>query len=416
MSDQVIEKMDGIVKDIQEMRQGSETNKKAMDDITKRLEDAQNDRLKIESVEKQIGEIDKKLGRLGNGVAVNNESKLLAEREAMCKYLRYGDSIEEETNEGIIKSLLGTKSVGVRKEILDREVKSVLVGSNPDGGYLLRPEYSNTMITRLFETSPMRSVANVMTSSSGSMEFIIDDNEAASGGWVGEIDIRSETATPQVGQKTIYVQEQFANAKITQRALDDISLDVEQWLQTKIIDKFTRVENTAFVLGNDVKSPRGFLTYPNGADYTRGSLEQINSGVSAEITADGLKDVQNSLYEGYQSNAVWMMHRESFGEVAKLKDQYGRYLLDVNSLKLGDTMTLLGKPVIFASDMPLPAADSLSVAYGDFREGYTILDGVGVRVLRDPYTDKGKVNYYVTKRVGGDVTNYQSIKLLKLSA
>ena len=431
MSQEIIEKMDNIAKDIKQYQDTTTTNQNAIDSITKRLEAVQQEKLKIESVEKRLGEIDNTLGRLGTTVDASKETALLAEKNAIGKYLRYGDNVGEDINKSIIEDVIKQSSHGVREETLQHEInktlskeingggvilKSVVTGNNPNGGYLLRPEYSSENITRLWETSPMRSIANVMTTSSSSMEFLIDDNEGISGGWVGEVENRSITGTPKLGTKTIYLHEQYAEPTISQTALDDIAIDLQQWLQNKNVDRFIRDENTSFVVGDSVKQPKGFTTYPaTTTAYDRGTIQQVNSGSSGNVTADGLKDLQNVLYQGYQSGAVWLMNRLTFGEVIKLKNSQNDYLLDFNSLKVGDTMTLLGKPVIFASDMPVSQADSLSVAYGDFRRGYTILDGIGVRVIRDPYTAKPYVKYYTTKRVGGDVTNYQAIKLLKLA-
>ena len=73
-------------------------------------------------------------------------------------------------------------------------------------------------------------------------------------------------------------------------------------------------------------------------------------------------------------------------------------------------------PLVEAEDMPDITPKSLSIAFGDFRRGYLIVDRVGVRVLRDPYSAKPYVLFYTTKRVGGGVQNYDAIKLLKFAA
>ena len=179
-----------------------------------------------------------------------------------------------------------------------------------------------------------------------------------------------------------------------------------------------RVENSAFVVGDGSQKPKGFLSLPAWAvagTYERFALEQRLSGVSGGITGDSVKLLQNDLIEDYQSGAVFAMKRATFGQVVTLKDGQGQYLLDPRSLKQGDTKVLLGKDVIFMDDMPAIAADALAVAYGNFQFGYTIVDRIGFRVIRDEVTAKPFIKFYTTKRTGGNVTNYESIKILKLA-
>jgi HK97 family phage major capsid protein len=298
----------------------------------------------------------------------------------------------------------------------DLEIRAMSVDSDPDGGYLVMPTMSSNIITRVFESSPIRQLASVQTISSDALEMMIDDEEAGSG-WVGEREARSETDTPQIGMKSIPVHELHASPKATQKLLDDASVNVEAWLAGKVSDKFARMEESAFVAGNGIAKPRGFLTYPAASGYERGKLEQIVSGVAGAFTADGFIDLQNALKEAYQGNAVFVMKRASFGSVRKLKDGQGQYLLGIGADITGvQQMTLLGKPVRFADDMPAVGSNALSCAYGDFRQGYTVVDRVGIRVLRDPYTATPFIKFYTTKRVGGDVTNYEAIKIQKLAS
>jgi HK97 family phage major capsid protein len=265
----------------------------------------------------------------------------------------------------------------------------------------------------------------VITTNSDVVEMLIDDNQATNGGWVGEVSDRSDTGTPDVGRLRIAVHEQFAQPLISQKLIDDAGFDIESWLNFKVTDRFSRDENTSFVVGDGSQKPRGFLTYPDytteqkndafGA-YGRKAIEQVSSGVNGEITADGIKNLQNSLKEIYQPNAIWAIRRKNFEQIITLKDNQGRYIFNTRFLQESRTLSLLGKDVVFMNDMPDAATDSLSLAYADFSRGYTIVDRLGIRVLRDPYTAKPYVKYYAVKRIGGDVSNYEAIKLLKLSA
>ena len=206
--------------------------------------------------------------------------------------------------------------------------------------------------------------------------------------------------------------------RATQKMLDDAGFDIESWLSRKVTDKMTRFENTAFVVGDGSQKPRGFLSLPAWATngiYERNAIEQIASGAAGEFTGDGVKALQNAVIENYQANAVFGIQRASWEGIITLKDGIGAYLLDPRSIKVGDDLTLLGKRVIFMNDMPSVANDALAMVYGDFSMGYTVVDRIGFRVIRDEFTNKPFILFYTTKRTGGDVTNYESYKIQKLA-
>lgn len=300
------------------------------------------------------------------------------------------------------------------------EVRAMSTNVQADGGYLVRPELSTTVITRVFETSPMRLVANIETGAAKSREYLIDDNEASSA-WVAEGGTLSETDTPQVGEKEIVAHAQRGMPSATIEMLQDAYLDVEAWLVAKVSDKFSRTENTAFVSGNGVGKPRGILTYADRASpetYQRDRIRQLITGAAATVTADGFIAQQNALKEAYQPRAGWMMKRSTFGEALKLKGS-DNYFFSPVLLRDGQaSMQLLGKPVIFADDVPAVGAGNLSVVYGDFSVGYTIYDRVGLQILRDPFVlgAQGRVRFVIIKRVGGDVTNFEAFNIARCAA
>ena len=292
------------------------------------------------------------------------------------------------------------------------EKKALSVDSDAEGGYLVTPQMSETIVSTIFETSPVRAVAAVETISSDSLEMLVDKDEAAAG-WVTEAETRAETDAPDLAKVVIPAHEIYAEPRATQKLVDDSSIDLEAWLAAKVAAKFARMEAAAFVNGTGVGQPRGFLTYAAGTSW--GEIEQVNSGSAGAVAADGLLDLQHSLKEGYAAHAVWLVNRLILRDIRKLKDADNQYLWQPG-LQIGGQDTLLGRPIHSATDMPVAAADSLSVAYGDFHAGYQIVDRIGVRVLRDPFTAKPFVKFYTTKRVGGDVVNFEAIKLQKLAA
>ena len=312
----------------------------------------------------------------------------------------------------------GTLPAGFKAGSDGVEVKAMSTDVNPDGGYLVRPELSDFIVSRIFETSPLRGVANIERTGSKSIDILIDDNEA-SARWSGEGASGGETNTPALGQKVIAAHKIEADPRMTTEMIEDSYLDIESWLSGKVADKFARTQNSAFVLGDGVNKPRGFLTYAAQATsgtYERDAINQVAMGTADALNADGLISVQNSLKEAYQAGATWGMKRTTFGEALKLKGSDNYFFSPLLLANGQASMQLLGKPVVFMDDMPAVAAGALSVVYADFSQAYTILDRVGLQILRDPFTNKGFVTYYTTQRVGGDVTSFDAIALGKVSA
>lgn len=294
------------------------------------------------------------------------------------------------------------------------------VGSDPDGGFTVTPDMGGRIVSRVYETSPMRQVASIVTIGTDALEGFNDLDEAASG-WVGEKQERPDTGTPQLGKWTIPVHEIYAMPKTTQKLLDDSMFNIEAWLAEKVSDKFARTENAAFILGDGALKPRGLWTYSTvaTADATRawGTLQHVNTGTSggfgtAPAGSDALITAVFALKAAYRNNANWMMARGTLADVRKLKDGDGNYLWqpDFQARQGG---TLLGYPIVEGEDVPAIAANSLAIAFGDFREAYTIVDRTGIRVLRDPFTQKGFIRFYTTKRVGGGALNFEAVKFVR---
>ena len=298
------------------------------------------------------------------------------------------------------------------------EHKALSVGTDPDGGYLVHPDMSGRIVQKVFETSPMRAFASVQTISTDALEGLFDLDEAASG-WVGETEARPETGTPQIEKWRIPVHELYAKPRATQKILDDAEINMEQWLAGKVAEKFARDEAAAFVNGTGVARPRGFLTYPDGTTLP-GTIERFQTGVNGGFAAtpnggDALLDALYGLKMAYRNNATWFMNRATTKEVRKLKDSDGSYIWSPG-IAAGQPASLLGYPVAAFEDMPDIATGSLSIAVGDMREAYQIVDRIGIRTLRDPYSAKPYVEFYTTKRVGGDVVNFEALTLVEFSA
>ncbi|MEZ0212445.1 MAG: phage major capsid protein [Xanthobacteraceae bacterium] len=285
--------------------------------------------------------------------------------------------------------------------------------SDPDGGYLVPNTVSSRIIKRIYETSNLRALATVESIGGKELEIPRDEGEFGTGGWVGETTAPSETTTSQVGVSKIFAHEMFAEPRVTQSMLEDAGMDIEAWVANKVGEKFGRVEATAFFSGTGVNQPRGLLTYANGT--TNGFIERVVSGHATQVTADALYNLAFQLKDYYTANARFLMKRFTLRDVMKLKDGQGNYLWQMGDVRGGQPATLLGYPVERCEDMPTLAASSLSVAFGDFKAAYTIVDRLGITLLRDNLTAKPYVKFYNRRRVGGDVVNFEAVKLMVTS-
>lgn len=301
---------------------------------------------------------------------------------------------------------------GHENGLCDIERKSLSSVSDNEGGYLITRGMTDHIVSTISESSPMRGLATVTTISGDALE-VIEDFDQAYSGWTLETESRSETAAPQVGKKVIPVHEIYAQPKATQKLLDDASIDVEQWLSGKLVDSFTRMENAAFINGDGVGKPQGILSYENGVASNK--IEQIVSAKAGNIDAESLMQLFFSLKENFAVKGKFLMNRSAVQAIRMLKDTTsGRYLWQPG-LQESSSDTLLGCEIVQAADMPGVASGNLAVAFGDFGSAYQIVDRQGIRILRDPFTDKPFVKFYATKRVGGAVVNGNAIKLLKIA-
>lgn len=299
------------------------------------------------------------------------------------------------------------------------ERKAMSAGSDPDGGYLLPPSTVGRMVSKLYEQSTMRQLATVQPISTDKLEGIVDNNEADAG-WVSELGTRSDTTTPQVGKYEIQAHEMYAMPKASQKILDDAAVNVESWLAGKVADKFARVEGTGFTTGTGVGQPRGLFSYTTAAtgDDTRtwGQFEHVVTGASGDFhttKADPLQDLLGAFKDQYLQRASWLMRREVRTKIRKMKEATSDRYLWEPSLQMGQPDRLLGYPARVDQYVPAIAANSLSLAFGDFAEAYTIVDRMGIRTLRDPFTAKPYVVFYSTKRTGGGAVNFEAVKFLK---
>ncbi|HSP24987.1 MAG TPA: phage major capsid protein, partial [Saliniramus sp.] len=285
------------------------------------------------------------------------------------------------------------------------EEKALSAGSGPDGGYLAPAQVESEVLRRLSALSPIRAIAgNRMIS--GGLYKVAHSISGPASGWVSETAARPQTDSPTLAELSVPAMELYAMPAATQTLLDDAIVDIDQWIAEEVETAFAEQEGAAFITGNGVNKPRGFFDYDAVADsaWEWGKLGFVASGAVGDFAAgdpsDALVDLIYALKAGYRQNASFVMNRKTQSAIRKFKDGQGNYLWQPPA-GVGQTATLMNFPVVEAEDMPDMSADSLSIAFGDFRRGYLVVDRAGLRILRDPYSAKPYVLFYTTKRVGG---------------
>lgn len=346
----------------------------------------------LSKLDDEMKEIIKKAARFAGPGKDGLTAEQLEHKEAYSKFLRKG------RDEGLV----------------DLEKKALNVTTDSEGGYAVPEELDRDILRLMRDESPMRSVCKVITVGTADYKKLVQTGSAASG-WVAETAARPQTNTPGFAQLTPYMGEVYANPAATQQMLDDAFYNVEAELAVDVATAFAEAEGTAFVSGDGSNKPRGILNYSSLAtgDSVRafGTLQHFETAAATAFTGDELLNLVYGLKKGMRGGAKWMMNGMTLKFVRKLKDSDNNYLW-APGLQAGQPSSLLGYGIAENEDMADIAAEAVPVMFGNFMRGYTIVDRMGTRVLRDPFTNKPYVHFYTTKRVGGMVVDSNAIKLL----
>lgn len=330
-----------------------------------------------------------------SGKSVRDFGTMSEHKNAFARYIRKGDE------------------QGLRA----MESKAMSYASGPDGGFLVPDETEAVIGKRLASLSPIRAISAVRQVSGAVLKkpFAIS---GPSVGWVGETEARIETDASTLSELSFPTMELYAMPAATQSLLEDSAVDIDQWIASEVEAAFAEQEGAAFVNGDGVNKPRGFLDYStvDEAVWEWGNLGYIPTGEAGALPTDGASDVLidavYALKAGYRQNANWVMNRKTQAAIRKIKDADGNYLWQAPAAS-GQSAMLMGFGITEAEDMPDIGADANAIAFGDFNRGYLVVDRMGVSVLRDPYSAKPYVLFYTSKRVGGGVQDFDAIKLVK---
>ena len=307
----------------------------------------------------------------------------------------------------------------------NKEFKDITIGSDLGGGFAV-PEDIATMIEKLeLIFSPVRRLVKVVNTSTSDYKELVSLRGAGSG-WVGESGSRAATATPTLRQRTPTHGELYAYPQVSEWALDDIFFNVDEWLASEVADEFALQEGQAVVDGSGTNRPTGMLnTTPTlGEDFgsplrDADAYEYVASDTDLDaspsdpgVRGDSLLDLIYKLRSSYRARAVWVMNSTTIGSVRKLKDSNGQYHWQPG-LAMGQPDRLLGYPIETWEQMPDIAAGAFPIGFGDWARAYVLVNRVGLRILRDPYSNPGFVRFYVRRREGGTVLNNDAAKFLR---
>jgi len=383
---------------------------------------------RIEALEKNKGVADLE----EKGAKIDNEiSNLIESKEALTKSVEEVKAAvarmavaSEQNEDGSPKVDMKSYSSALRKaasknfemsmvNLTEDEQKAMQSNIDPDGGYTVMP-FIGGKETISFDSSPVRALASVQTIGTNEFQFFYDDEEITDA-WVGEVGSRSTTATPQIGKGRIAVHTMYARPKVSEELLEDSSWNMEAWIQEKTSEKFARTEATAFVTGDGVNKPQGFMTGTNKTSnpdvYARDQIGTLTAAGAAAITTDELVTLRGYMKKEYRSNAYWCFNRATEAYIRKLKDGQGNYIWQP-SYQAGEADMLLGQRIGIMEDMADLATGALTVAIADLRSSYQIVDRLGMAVLKDPYTLIPYCSFYMKKRVGGGIKNWDAMKYL----
>lgn len=382
-----------------------ETNDQRLGDIERKMTSDVLTREKLDRIDKA----------LDDNKAAMDELSLKRARPALSA--RGAASAQAQEHKTAFEAYIRRGDEGVLREL---EAKAFAGTAGADGGFLLPTETDSEIGKRMAVVSPMRALATVRQVSGAVLKkpFAL---AGLSTGWVAETAARPQTNTPQLAEMSFPTMELYAMPAATQGLLDDSAVDIEAWIAAEVDVAFAEQEGTAFISGDGVNKPKGILAYEAvaNASYAWGKIGYLATGAAGAFASTGpldvLVDTVYSLKAGHRQNGTFLMNRKTQSALRRFKDTTGNYLWQP-PVSAGQPAALMGFPVAEAEDMPDVAANSMAIAFGDFRAGYLVVDRTGIRILRDPYSAKPYVLFYTTKRVGGGVQNFEAVKLIKFAA
>ena len=302
----------------------------------------------------------------------------------------------------------------VRKGVEGLNQKSLSGQSEAGGGYLIPHPIVQLISHNISSLSVIRQLAAHTVINSDSLDLLLEKTEAEAG-WIAETADRPETETPELAKIRISVHQIYAKPRVSQKLLDDASINIDEWVSKKIADKFLGVENKAFLFGDGNGKPRGILKGETCAfdQQEWGKVSTLKTGVKGSFEdSDQLLQAVYALKAKYLPGAVWIMSRAVAFKIAKMKDTQGQYIWQ-HSFSAGQPNTLFGYPVYLCDEMAVEN-ETERLIFGNIKEAYHVVDRAHMSMLRDPFSAKPYVEFYATKRVGANLVNCEALKYIDL--
>lgn len=358
---------------------------KALDTLSKTVDDrlkAVEQKADTTALAGRLDQLEAKLNRSGAGGGDEQDAANAEEVKNFGFYLRRGDKHPE------------------------LDTKTLRVSSDPQGGYLAPPEFSGEFLKELTDFSPIRSIASIRQTANPSVIYPARTG-ITNGKWKGELQ-QQEASEPSFGEVEIPVREINTFVDISNHLLADSGGAAEREVREALAEDFGAKEGTAFVEGDGVLAPKGFMT--------DGRIAYTPNGHATNLGADAFITLLYALPAAYRRNATWVMNSTTLAAIRKLKDGQGNYLWQP-AFTAGQPETILGRPVVDAIDMPDIASGEFPVAVGDFNAGYRIVDRQELSILVNPYSraTEGVTRFHATRRVGGGVIRPLAIRKLKMA-
>ncbi|MCT4654841.1 MAG: phage major capsid protein [Cohaesibacter sp.] len=386
-----------------------EAFKEANDERLEQIEKRSGDSLSEQKVERISAALDEQKNAL--------DDLILKSRRPQLNAGQVGSTLAAQEHKTAFDGYIRK---GIEQDLRTLEAKALSMGSDPDGGYLVPDQVEAEVGRRLAAISPIRAIADVREVSGGIYKkpFSIEGPQV---GWVGETAARPQTSASTLSELAFPTMELYAMPAATPSLLDDAAVNVEDWIASEVETAFAEQEGAAFVSGDGVNKPKGFMAETAIAEdsWEWGKLGMLKTGKAGGFAdsgaSDALIDLVYALKAGYRQNAQFVMNRRTQAAIRKLKDADGNYIWQPPA-SVGGKASLMNFAITEAEDMPDIADDANAIAFGDFKRGYLIVDRLGLRILRDPFSAKPYVLFYTTKRVGGGVQDFDAIKLLQFAA
>ena len=346
------------------------------------------------------------------------------EYENMVKELRRLSASKEVANDdespemhfrknAFVKMLRHGAGEKGRSMMSEQEIRALSSASDADGGFLVPPSFEGGLITKAYNMSAIRPLAQVAPTSRDTV--VMGALSKASVAW-GRQNIPVTDQTITAGRETITIFDLRALALISNNTLDDSAADIMGELTDMFSAAIAEAEDDAFAIGVGSESPKGVFSDSRvQANYKPSKVAAALSDVSNN-GIDALIDALQGLKVTYRRNATWAFNSQTEAVIRKLKDGQGQYLWQP-PVQAGAPATLLGRPVAIPEGAPNIAANAFPIVLGDFRSGYKIRDrsGLSIQRLSERYADSDQTGFLVKRRVGGQVVLPEAFMCVKIA-